>query len=862
MNLRAKNSFISAVLTVTIAFTAMAVPYYGAESTDKTVVIFHTNDMHGSLQGSGSAIGVDKVAAIKKQYDNAILADAGDAAQGVALASLSKGEDIIDLMNTAGYDVMAAGNHEFDYGLNQLRKFVGMADFPIISANTYYEGRPFFENGDSDGCSTIIEKNGVKVGFFALTTTDTLTSTKPDGIAGIEFKNELETAKEQVQSLDEKGADVIIAITHMGIVEEEADITSYELAEAMADTELDAVIDGHSHSVVNEKIGNIVVAQTGTGLTALGKMEITVDEEGNADITETILSAEDMKNTEPDTATAEKLKSISEKQEAMLSKEIGKTENTLWGGSINQIAESRVGETNFGSLIADAIVRSVKELLPEKYKDMPVVSIENGGGFRAAVPNGTITMRNIVDALPYANTVMYKVVTPSVLYTVLEDFVSSVNSQNKDTGFMDAAYSGSFPQIGGMRFEYNPNGENGNKIEAVYIDSQSEALNRNDTDTKIILGSNDYVIGQSALKDIPLEGEGSGLTQSVVDYIAELTENGTKTLSLPVTYGRIKTVGEYAPKDYIANVRVKKADGSAAGEGKTSLYIDGVKTEGTIDNDGVLSFTVTDGPHSVKLYEDQAEVYVNNYSGAGVIESYGAWNAGFPVLTLSDTAYEESTETTSETTEITSQDTTETTSDTTEATSQAVTETAAKTTAAESTETTTSAQSGSRGGRIRRIPTVTTEAETEETTEEAKKEIIDKEVRVSVGSSRVTIGDDTYEMDAKPYIQAESSSLLVPVRFVSLAILGRDVDNADASKVIAWNPLTKTAYVTAKGDVIEFTAGSNTMVINGKSSVMDNGVKAEINNGRMYIPFRALGKALGVEVSWVGKTKTAVYSAK
>ncbi len=823
---------MAAAIAVTVAFTSVSVPCY-AEGGERTVVVFHTNDMHGSLQGSGSVIGIDKVAAVKKQYDNAILADGGDASQGVALASLSKGEDVIDLMNTAGYDVMAAGNHEFDYGLDQLRKLVDIADFPIISANTYYEGAPLFEEGDSDGCSTIIEKNGVKVGFFALTTVNTATSTNPKGIEGVEFRDELEAARGQVESLDEKGADVIIAITHMGIIKEEEGLTSRELAEAMSDTELDAIIDGHSHSTINEKVGNIVIGQTGTGLNALGKMEITLDEEGNTDITETLLTAEDLKDITPDEETAERLDEITSKQEKMLEEKIGETEGTLWGGSINQIAEARVGETNFGSLIADSIINSVKELIPEEYKDMPIAAVVNGGGFRSAVPNGDIKMAHIINALPFANTVMYKIVTPSVIYDMLESSVSSVNSQDNETGFMDAAYSGSFLQIGGMSFEYDPNGEKGNRVKAVYLDSMSAALDRNDNETKIILGSNDYVIGQGVLADIPLSGEGSGLTQAVVDYIAALTDNGSKPLSVPVTYGRIKTVGEYTPKDYTANIRVNNADGTAATEGQTELYVDGVKTEGTINAEGILSFTVSDGPHAVKLYEEQAEVYVNNYSGAGVIESYGEWKAGFPVLTLSDSVPEETTEAATETT--------------TEATTNSSTRTGG-------------------GGRIRRVNAVTTETTTEEkateeTTEEKSSPAL-SEVRVTAGSNMLIIGDTSYKMDATPYIQTGSDSLLVPLRFLSVALEGHDIDDADDNSLVKWDAYTKTAVLYVGESIVSFKSGSNIMMIGNRAVEMDNGVKAEIREDRMYIPFRALGKALDIDVSWDADTKSAVYDAE
>jgi hypothetical protein len=132
-------------------------------------------------------------------------------------------------------------------------------------------------------------------------------------------------------------------------------------------------------------------------------------------------------------------------------------------------------------------------------------------------------------------------------------------------------------------------------------------------------------------------------------------------------------------------------------------------------------------------------------------------------------------------------------------------------------------------------------------------------VKVTIGSNRVSINGASSEMDATPYIQSESSSTLVPLRFVALAISGDGVENADTSEIIAWDNDTKTATVTAGDRVVSFQAGSNNVSINGTATAMANGVKAEIKDGRMYIPFRALGEALGVEVAWDSDTKTASY---
>ncbi len=141
-------------------------------------------------------------------------------------------------------------------------------------------------------------------------------------------------------------------------------------------------------------------------------------------------------------------------------------------------------------------------------------------------------------------------------------------------------------------------------------------------------------------------------------------------------------------------------------------------------------------------------------------------------------------------------------------------------------------------------------------------ETFDDYVSVTIGSNRIVINDKTYNIDVAPYIQTSSSSTLVPLRFVALAICGGNVDSADTSSIVTWDSSTKTATIRANNKVIEFVSGSNIMTVNGKTTVMDNGVEAEIKDSRMFIPFRALGKALDVDVDWDSETKTAIYQTK
>jgi hypothetical protein len=145
---------------------------------------------------------------------------------------------------------------------------------------------------------------------------------------------------------------------------------------------------------------------------------------------------------------------------------------------------------------------------------------------------------------------------------------------------------------------------------------------------------------------------------------------------------------------------------------------------------------------------------------------------------------------------------------------------------------------------------------------------LDGVVEVTIGESTIKMDGEDIQMDVAPYIQASSNSTMVPLRFVSLA-LGVDTANAasaDESSKVMWDANTKTAtilYAAGSGQkIIQFTAGSNIMVIDGTSVPMENGVVAEITDSRMFVPFRALGQALGVPVTWDAETRTAIYNQK
>lgn len=588
----------------------------------KEIVIYHTNDTHGSLMGDGEkVIGIDKVAALKEQTENSILVDAGDAIQGKPLASLTKGSDVIELMTLAGYDFMVAGNHEFDFGVDHLLTLLSNASFPMISANVYKDGKPLFEDSKgSNGENIIIEKDGVKVGFFGLTTSDTKNIVSPAGIKGVEFKDELEVAKNQIDELESKGADVIIAVTHVG--DSDVPYTSADLANGLTgeyQDKVDVIIDAHSHSIINEEQNGVLIMQTGTALANVGKITLKVQGD-KVDAQGELLNIEDMKDVQPKKEVTEKLKEIELSQQDILNEKVGYIDSTLWTKGI---------ETNLGDFISDAFINTGREYI-ENYKpedsDLPIVAVQNSGGIRQTISNGVVTMGDIMSVLPFSNSVEMKKITPKILYDMMELSGKGFTDQNKETGMLPSIrIGGGSLQVGGFTVTYNPVGEEGSKVTSIVLDGQDTPLDRNDDETEIMLVTNGYIMAggneYAMLVDLPLYVNLGEEVDSVINYINLVSENGTiKGYERVDDRIQIRMPNGYVPKEYVASVQVLDKEGNPIKSQEVSYRVDGGQRQSsTTDENGILKVTLSDGSHSFRLGDSQEDIYLDNYAGLGIV---------------------------------------------------------------------------------------------------------------------------------------------------------------------------------------------------------------------------------------------------
>ena len=435
-----KKKLLSLLLAIAMLFTLAACgeePVMGKDATaTEPVVILHTNDVHGAIENYA------KVAVLADQYAAegayVLVLDAGDFSQGDSTVSLSEGATAIELMNMVGYDAVALGNHEFDYGYEVLKQNMASANFSVLAANVKYNGELAF-----DDAAVFTTPGGTKIGVFGLDTPETATKAHPGKIAGVTFaggEEMYQIAQDMVTMLrEEEGCNYVICIGHLGIDDETA-VTANRSIDLLAKvTGIDVFIDGHSHSTEEEiaektnadrKVGDTVVTSTGTKLENIGVVTIK-----DSTITTECVPTEGIE-VPADNEIAARAAAIAAEVEAEYGTVFAKTEVTLNG---EKAPGNRTEETNLGDLITDALVW--KSDLEGEAVDG---AITNGGGIRATIEAGDITKKDINTVLPFGNTLSIIKISGSELLEVLEA-----------STFCTPEAIGGFPQVSGIEFTVN-----------------------------------------------------------------------------------------------------------------------------------------------------------------------------------------------------------------------------------------------------------------------------------------------------------------------------------------------------------------------------------------------------------------------
>ena len=448
-----RRNFLKAA-GVTTAAAAMAVGAPAASACwtgeKSEVTILYTNDVHTYIDKQAPELTYAAIAALKQSYQNAgkkvLLVDAGDHVQGTAYGSMDQGASIIELMNAAGYDAATPGNHEFDYGMDRAKELMRDADFPYLSCNwvdlrTNLRVLPEIK---------AFVRGGVRIAFVGITTPETFTKSTPAyfmnkaqtkyiyDILGGEDGQKLYSAVQKAVDKAKCLADVVIGLGHLGVDPSSSPWTSEEVIAHT--TGFDAFIDGHSHTVMeNKQVADasgrmVTLTQTGSYFANVGEMTIAPD----GTISTRLVSTYDQEDPAVAAEQAAWVSSVDE----MLGEKIAVADTKFY---ITDPATGkrriRSGETNLGDFVADGIYTYFNEV-EQLHCD---IAIMNGGGIRSDEDAGYWTFKTCKQVSPFGNVACLMSVTGKQIQDALEFAARFAGAEGKENG--------GFLQVAGATYE-------------------------------------------------------------------------------------------------------------------------------------------------------------------------------------------------------------------------------------------------------------------------------------------------------------------------------------------------------------------------------------------------------------------------
>jgi 5'-nucleotidase/UDP-sugar diphosphatase len=420
-----------------------AAPIAPTASTE-TVVILHTNDFHGAVepavQGNTPSGGLVNLAGLidRVRAENpgrTLVLDAGDTFQGTYVSNSTQGEVVMAAMNAVGYDAWTLGNHEFDWGQEVLRARIAQAEFPVLAANLLDEStgevwdgvRPFF----------ILKAGVARVAVLGLAYPDTPAITKPQNVAGLDFREAAGTVRRYLPELEEQ-ADLIVVLSHLGFDGDQA------LARAVDG--IDVIVGGHSHLFLDQprEVNGTLIVQAGAKGQVLGRLELTLDlatgQVTGYDRREVLLPV--------DGGGVE----VNQEVQALVDAALQQAEETMEQpiGEMGRALEPKsAGEFALGNLVTDAMLAA-----DLSDGNMPDIAMHNSGGIRAGLPKGPVSYGQVYAVVPFDNQLIALDLTGEQVLRILEHSV--------------AARAGNM-QVAGLAFRFDMSRPVGQRVEEVTV---------------------------------------------------------------------------------------------------------------------------------------------------------------------------------------------------------------------------------------------------------------------------------------------------------------------------------------------------------------------------------------------------------
>ena len=500
----------------------------GASFADYTLTILHINDWHSRIESNnafestcsaeeeteGKCIGgaarlVTAIAAERKKLEgqNVLLLNGGDNFQGSLFYTTYKGKAEAEFLNQMKFDAMTVGNHEFDDGEDALVPFLDEIKFPVLSANV--KASAASKVGDRIKPSLVLDVGGQKIGIVGAVTTDTPEIASPG--PNITIEDDIATITAEVEKLKGEGVNKIIALTHVGYPRDKELIAKIP--------GVDVVVGGHSHSLLSNTddkaegpyptmIDNpdgykVPVTQAASYSKYLGEFTVTFDDNGVVKEAKGDPIFLD-KSIEPDAAVLARIKELGAPIEELKNKEVSETTAPIDGSR----ESCRAKECEMGNLISDAIL--------DRVKDQGVTIVfQNGGGIRASIDQGVVTMGEVLTVLPFQNTLATFQLTGKDIVASLEHGVSMIEEGK-----------GAFPQVAGLKYSFDKSvAPNAGRVKSVEV-MENGAWAPIDEAKLYTVATNNFTRGGGDGYKLFADNAqnaydyGPGLEQVVADYLA------------------------------------------------------------------------------------------------------------------------------------------------------------------------------------------------------------------------------------------------------------------------------------------------------------------------------------------------------
>lgn len=439
----------------------------GAAAADYSLTVLHTNDFHARFEPiskydsgcsaedntegkcfGGSARLVTAVNEARARSDNSILVDGGDQFQGTLFYTYYKGKLAAEMMNKLGYDGMTVGNHEFDDGPEVLAGFMSSVDFPVLMSNADVSQEPALAGKLAK--SAVIERNGEKIGLIGLTpqSTDELASPGEN----ITFTEPAGAVQGEVDKLTAEGVNKIIVLSHSG----------YSIDQMVAEktTGVDVIVGGHTNTFLSNSsdraegpyptmVGSTAIVSAYAYGKFLGELNVTFNDAGEV-IEATGEPIITDASVAEDADTVARIAEAAEPLDEIRNKVVASTGAAVDGDRGN----CRSKECEMGNLVADAMLARVKDQGVQ-------IALANGGGLRASLDAGEVTMGEVYTVLPFQNTLATFEITGATLKDALENAVLQYDDETKD---------GRFAQVAGLKYTITGSEEFGNRISDIMVD--------------------------------------------------------------------------------------------------------------------------------------------------------------------------------------------------------------------------------------------------------------------------------------------------------------------------------------------------------------------------------------------------------